>query len=113
MLRFDRRESYIGVLIDHLISHGVNEPYRMFTSRSECRLALRYDNADKRLGPYGRRLGLVGDAEWDRFIARTHRMANTRKLLNEFRIHCSDDRYGDLRRLTAQDLGESFTLAQL
>jgi tRNA uridine 5-carboxymethylaminomethyl modification enzyme len=113
LFRLDRSEAYIGVLIEDLISNGVDEPYRMFTSRSEYRLLLRHDNADDRLEPRGRELGLVGDSEWERFNRRRTRLANVRSLLQKRKVTRHDESYARLSALTGQALGDSLTYAQL
>ena len=82
-----RDEAYIGVLVDDLITRGVSEPYRMFTSRAEYRLMLREDNADLRLTDIGRRLGLVGDARWSAFNRKRDAVAHEQQRLKSTWVH--------------------------
>lgn len=89
-VQFARNESYIGVMVDDLITRGVSEPYRMFTSRAEFRLSLRADNADQRLTPIGMNIGCVGTERANRFSAKMERLENAKSRLNAISMSPSE-----------------------
>ena len=108
-----RHEAYLGVLVDDLITRGVSEPYRMFTSRAEYRLQLREDNADLRLTETGRRLGLVDDARWDAFARKRDAIARETERLNSTWINPRIVLQAEAQRVLGQPIEREYSLADL
>ncbi len=112
-LVFPRQESYLGILIDDLVTRGVDEPYRMFTSRSEFRLLLRIDNADRRLSPLGHRLGLLPEEDYARFRAKYDEAERLRRILKAHHWVPEDDPEGALSTRLDSSAAKGSTLEQL
>ena len=108
-----RDEAYLGVLVDDLITRGVSEPYRMFTSRAEYRLSLREDNADLRLTEHGRRLGLVDDARWAAFCEKREAIAREQQRLKATWVHPSKVTAEAATRVLGQPIEREYTLYEL
>ena len=113
MLIFPREQSYIGTLIDDLCTKDLREPYRMLTSRSEYRLVLRSDNADQRLTPLGREIGLIDDRRWDLFTRKQAQITAEKERLHTTRIKEHDDLGKQIYADTQQVIKGSITLAEL
>ncbi len=108
-----RDQAYLGVLVDDLITKGVTEPYRMFTSRAEFRLQLREDNADMRLTEAGRQLGLVDDARWDAFNRKRDAVSRETEKLKSTWVHPAVLPATDAERLVGKALEREYTLIDL
>jgi tRNA uridine 5-carboxymethylaminomethyl modification enzyme len=112
-VHFPREGSYIGTMIDDLISKDLHEPYRVLTSRSEYRLVLRGDNADQRLTPMGRELGLIDDRRWQLYRDKQQAMASEQHRLESVRLKASDPAAPAVEAETGAPIKGSITLADL
>ena len=108
-----RSDGYLGVLVDDLITKGVSEPYRMFTSRAEYRLQLREDNADLRLTEYGRKLGVVNDAQWDSFCIKRDKIMGEVERLKSIWIHPSNVSKDLAVEVLGRELEREYSLADI